>query len=95
MTEFLLFILGLCLLLSLIAAILDSPAIGQRLPDGPHPWTFLGNPWLVNKLGRAPARAFRDLAEQYGDLTTLWLGKQPIVLVNSPSVAHELLQKVA
>ncbi|MCL7041124.1 hypothetical protein MKW94_029522, partial [Papaver nudicaule] len=65
----------------------DSSAKG--LPPGPKPWPIVGN---LLQLGEKPHSQFAQLAETYGDLFTLRLGTQTVVVANTPLAASEVLK---
>jgi hypothetical protein len=77
-----------------IASLHITLAPVHSLPHGPPQVPLFGNLVSILNLSTAPARTCRDLAQRYGDMATLWLGKQPIILINSHRVAHDLLQRL-
>nr|I3V6B1.1 RecName: Full=(S)-N-methylcoclaurine 3'-hydroxylase-like protein; AltName: Full=Cytochrome P450 80BX [Papaver somniferum]AFK73713.1 cytochrome P450 [Papaver somniferum] len=59
------------------------------LPPGPKPWPIVGN---LLQLGEKPHSQFAQLAETYGDLFTLKLGTQTVVVASTPLAASEVLK---
>ena len=66
----------------------------SSLPNGPSPVPILGNIWTVHMLNVSPGQTCLNLRRRYGDLATLWLGSWPVIFINGPQAAYELLQKV-
>uniref|UniRef100_J3N172 Cytochrome P450 n=1 Tax=Oryza brachyantha TaxID=4533 RepID=J3N172_ORYBR len=62
----------------------------RRLPPGPRPLPFIGS---LHLLGENPHRSLAGLAKKYGPLMSLRLGAVTTVVVSSPEVAREFLQK--
>ncbi|KAK9141094.1 hypothetical protein Scep_010775 [Stephania cephalantha] len=62
----------------------------KGLPPGPKPWPIVGN---LLQLGDKPHAQFAQLAETYGgDLFSLKLGSQTVVVASSPSAATQVLK---
>ncbi|KAG9447463.1 hypothetical protein H6P81_013591 [Aristolochia fimbriata] len=61
----------------------------KGLPPGPYPWPILGN---LLQLGDMPHAKLATLARTYGDLFTLKLGAQTVVVASSPAAAAEVLK---
>lgn len=61
-----------------------------RLPPGPYPFPVIGN---IFQLGQNPNQSLTKLAKTYGPLMSLKLGSNTTVVVSSPAVAREVLQK--
>nr|CAB3499871.1 unnamed protein product [Digitaria exilis] len=80
------------LILSLIAVyLLDLFAHARRgLPPGPRPLPLIGS---LHLLGDQPHRSLARLAKIHGPLMSLRLGSVTTVVVSSPEVAREFLQK--
>lgn len=80
------------LIASLLAvSFLDLLAHPRRgLPPGPRPLPLVGN---LHLLGDQPHRSLAGLAKLYGPLMSLRLGTVTTVVVSSPEVAREFLQK--
>uniref|UniRef100_A0ACD5VC25 Uncharacterized protein n=1 Tax=Avena sativa TaxID=4498 RepID=A0ACD5VC25_AVESA len=62
----------------------------RRLPPGPIPLPLIGSLHLI---GDQPHRSLARLARTHGPLMSLRLGAVTTVIVSSPDVARELLQK--
>jgi cytochrome P450 len=80
------------LIASLLAVcFLDLLAHPRRgLPPGPRPLPLVGN---LHLLGDQPHRSLAGLAKLYGPLMSLRLGTVTTVVVSSPEVARDFLQK--
>ncbi|OVA16215.1 Cytochrome P450 [Macleaya cordata] len=61
----------------------------KGLPPGPKPWPIVGN---LLQLGDKPHSQFAELAQTYGDLFTLRMGTQTVVVASTPSAATEILK---
>ncbi|XP_038907013.1 flavonoid 3'-monooxygenase CYP75B137-like [Benincasa hispida] len=84
-----------CFLFTLLAAfllIIFYVKLSRRrlqLPPGPHGVPLLGNlPFLDPELHTY----FTKLGKKYGSIVKLQLGRKICIIVNSPSVAHEVLK---
>nr|WHP37780.1 linalool 8-hydroxylase CYP76T1 [Camellia sinensis] len=64
-----------------------APAL---LPPGPNPFPIIGN---TLALGKRPHESLSNLSKIYGPLMYLMLGTIKTVVVSSPSIAKEVLQK--
>lgn len=62
----------------------------RRLPPGPFPLPIVGN---MLHLGRRPYESFARLSKKYGPLMSIHLGNFYAVVVSSPEMAKEILQK--
>nr|CAB3467831.1 unnamed protein product [Digitaria exilis] len=80
------------LVVSLLSVyILDLLIHSRRgLPPGPRPLPLIGN---LHLLGSQPHRSLASLAKIHGPLMSLRLGAVTTVVVSSPEVAREFLQK--
>lgn len=80
------------LLISLLSVyLLDLLAHARRhLPPGPRPLPLIGS---LHLLGDQPHRSLARLAKTHGPLMSLRLGAVTTVVVSSPDVAREFLQK--
>ncbi|KAG8094785.1 hypothetical protein GUJ93_ZPchr0012g18802 [Zizania palustris] len=80
------------LLVSLLSVyLLDLLAHYRRqLPPGPRPLPLIGS---LHLLGIQPHRSLASLAKTYGSLMSIRLGTVTTVVVSSPEVAREFLQK--
>ncbi|CAK9134352.1 unnamed protein product [Ilex paraguariensis] len=61
-----------------------------RLPPGPYPFPIIGN---IFQLGHKPHHSLTILSKTYGPLMSLQLGSITTVVVSSPKMAKEVLQK--
>ncbi|KAI3927030.1 hypothetical protein MKW92_052135 [Papaver armeniacum] len=61
----------------------------KGLPPGPKPWPIVGN---LLQLSEKPHSQFAQLAETYGDLFTLKLGTETVVVASTPLAAREVLK---
>lgn len=64
----------------------------SRLPLGPKPLPWIGNASAFRGFTVCPRKTLQDMTK-YGDMATLWLGSWPTIVINSPRVAYDLLQK--
>ncbi|KAM0935065.1 putative geraniol 8-hydroxylase [Dioscorea sansibarensis] len=64
---------------------------GRTLPPGPRPLPIVGN--LHQLLNGMPHRCLARLAEKYGPIMTLRLGQTTTLVISSPDMAREVLQK--
>ncbi|KAF5182006.1 Cytochrome p450 [Thalictrum thalictroides] len=62
----------------------------SKLPPGPFPLPIVGS---LFKLGNKPHKSLAELAKIYGPLMTLKLGTVTTIVVSSPTMAKEVLQK--
>ncbi|KAL3810173.1 hypothetical protein ACJIZ3_000047 [Penstemon smallii] len=62
----------------------------SKLPPGPYPFPIIGN---ILQLGRNPHQLLAKLSSTYGPLMSLHLGSMYTVVVSSPEMAKEILQK--
>ncbi|KAI8026413.1 Cytochrome P450 76T24 [Camellia lanceoleosa] len=60
------------------------------LPPGPNPFPIIGN---ILALGKRPHESLSNLSKIYGPLMYLMLGTIKTIVVSSPSIAKEVLQK--
>ncbi|KAH6787251.1 hypothetical protein C2S52_006803 [Perilla frutescens var. hirtella] len=62
----------------------------RKLPPGPFPLPVVGN---LLDLGRRPHDSLTELSRKYGPLMSIHLGSLYTVVVSSPEMAKEILQK--
>jgi len=67
--------------------------VRSHLPPGPTPLPVIGNLIDFAKFKTKTAEETAILAEKWGDMVTLFLGSTPCVVVNSPALASELMDK--
>lgn len=81
--------------LSLLAAV---PAVTliydivtwMRMPPGPTPLPFIGNKLQLPR--SSPWIQFQEWSRKYGPIYTIFIGRQPTVIISDPTVASELLE---
>ncbi|KAI3956365.1 hypothetical protein MKW92_033068 [Papaver armeniacum] len=61
----------------------------KGLPPGPKPWPIVGN---LLQLSEKPHSQFAQLAKTYGDIFTLKLGTETVVVASTPLAASEILK---
>ncbi|XP_059456103.1 cytochrome P450 76T24-like [Corylus avellana] len=62
-----------------------------RLPPGPKPFPIIGN--ILELIGNQPHIAVSKLSKTYGPLMTLKFGSITTIIISSPDLAKEVLQK--
>lgn len=62
----------------------------QKLPPGPCPLPIIGN---IHKLGKHPHKSLSNLAQVYGPVMLLKLGRVTTIVISSSSTAQQVLQK--
>jgi len=62
----------------------------KNLPPGPPTIPIIGN---LHHLKHPLHRTFTTLSQKYGDIFSLWFGSRLVVVVSSPSLAHECFTK--
>ncbi|KAF2113997.1 cytochrome P450 [Lophiotrema nucula] len=62
-----------------------------RMPPGPTPLPFIGNKLQLPK--SQPWIQFEKWSKVYGPIFTIWIGRQPTVVVSDPVIAVDLLEK--
>ncbi|XP_050238458.1 inactive cytochrome P450 76AD1-like [Mercurialis annua] len=82
----------LLILLTISSCIfLTSAVLGRKsLPPGPRPIPIIGN---LLQLGSNPHCALANLSKTFGPLMALKLGCMTTMVVSSPNIAREVLQK--
>lgn len=66
----------------------------QKYPNGPWRWPILGNLVEFKSLKARPDQELLRIAKTYGEMCMLWFGSNPVLIVNSPKVAKEMMDKV-
>lgn len=61
-----------------------------RMPPGPTPLPFIGNKLQLPQ--SKPWIQFQEWSKKYGPIFTVWIGRQPTVVISDPAVATELLE---
>ncbi|XAR70380.1 Geraniol 8-hydroxylase [Bertholletia excelsa] len=62
----------------------------RKLPPGPAPFPVIGN---LHQLGDKPHQSLAELAKTYGPILSLKQGQLTTVVISSPTLAKEILQK--
>nr|UXG91340.1 miltiradiene/abietatriene hydroxylase [Callicarpa americana] len=62
----------------------------KKLPPGPYPYPIVGN---MLQLGQKPHQSLAKLSKTYGPLMSIHLGSLYTVIVSSPEMAREVMQK--
>lgn len=60
----------------------------RKLPPGPFPWPIIGN---IPSVGTHPHQTYVEMAKQYGDIFTLYIGSARLVVVTNSALAKEVL----
>ena len=66
----------------------------KRYSDGPRPLGIFGNVVLLRRLQFYPDQVLINIARIWGDTCLLWAARYPMLIVNKPQVAKELLVDV-
>lgn len=74
----------------LTATLYRRKSATSRLPPGPYPFPIIGN---IFQLGSHPHQTLTNLSQTYGPLMSLKLGTVTTIVVSSPKIAKEMLQK--
>ena len=88
-------------LLIALAWALASPKMKRKVwrnvkyPDGPQSLPILGNIFFFSALRKRPDQELLRLARKYGEICMLWFGSNPVIVVSSPKLAKELMDKVS
>ncbi|XP_015087518.1 geraniol 8-hydroxylase-like [Solanum pennellii] len=80
----------ICVLLLLAWTSIRVPN-NKKLPPGPIPLPLIGN--LHNIFGASPHKSMERLANKYGPILSLKLGRLPTVVISSSTVAKEAVKK--
>ncbi|KAL1812599.1 hypothetical protein ACET3Z_022664 [Daucus carota] len=82
----------LCILLAFSVFLLRRNHVNavQKLPPGPSPLPVIGN---IHNLGKHPHKSLANLAQVYGPIMSLKLGRITTIVISSPTAAREVLQK--
>lgn len=63
-------------------------------PDGPTPLGIFGNFFTLKRLQHSPDRELMVMSRVWGNTCMVWAARYPILIVNKPQVAKELLVDV-
>ncbi|KAI3460194.1 hypothetical protein Pfo_016857 [Paulownia fortunei] len=91
--DFVPFLFLLCILLWTCFHVLTSilrPRRPAKLPPGPPPLPIIGN---ILQFGQNPHQSLAKLSKNYGPLMHLKLGSMDTIVVSSPELAKQVLQK--
>ncbi|KAI9180752.1 hypothetical protein LWI28_007844 [Acer negundo] len=92
--DYLLLLLGISFVLACIHFLTKSIGATKfgpvNLPPGPRPFLVIGN---ILKLGNKPHQALAELSKTYGPIMSLKVGSITTIVISSPQVAKEALQK--
>ncbi|KAL2552127.1 Cytochrome [Forsythia ovata] len=88
--DFLTIVLGLLFALTFIQAFRAISTRGKNMPPGPAPLPIIGN---LHLLGDQPHKSLSQLAKIYGPIMGLRFGSITTVVITSPALAKEVLQK--
>jgi len=67
---------------------------GKQYPNGPKPIPIFGNIFSFSALKTSPDQELLRIARKYGSICMLWFGSSPVIIVSSPKVAKDLMDKV-
>ncbi|KAK1810377.1 hypothetical protein LTR12_015257 [Friedmanniomyces endolithicus] len=62
-----------------------------RLPPGPTPLPFIGN--KLDIPSSQPWLQFEKWSKQYGPVFTLWIGRNPTLIISDPHIAVDLMEQ--
>ena len=66
----------------------------RRLPPGPFPWPLVGNHFQIPK--ERPWIAWEKWSQDYyGPMMTIWIGREPRIIISDAWVASDLMEKRA
>ncbi|TXG46382.1 hypothetical protein EZV62_028110 [Acer yangbiense] len=92
--DYLLLLLGISFVLACIHFLTKSLGATKfgpvNLPPGLRPFPVIGN---ILQLGKKPHQALAELSKTYGPIMSLKLGSITTIVISSPQVAKEALQK--
>nr|XP_017258817.1 PREDICTED: geraniol 8-hydroxylase-like [Daucus carota subsp. sativus] len=85
-------ITGICILLAftVFSVARKRAKTPQQLPPGPNPLPIIGN---IHKLGKHPHKSLAKLAQVYGPIMRLKLGRINTIVISSSITARQVLQK--
>ena len=66
----------------------------HRYPQGPRPLPIFGNVGFLKNLHTDPDRQLLQLRDRWGSMCMLWYGSSPVIIVNGPKAAREMLNEV-
>lgn len=87
-------IFGIAAGLSLLFIISTFQRSRHRYPQGPRPFPVLGNVGFLKNLHADPDRQLLRLRDRWGTMCMLWYGSSPVIILNGPKAAREMLNEV-
>lgn len=88
--EVILAVLSLMLAFAFFKSLLSFPNRGKKLPPGPYQLPLIGN---LAKLGKLPHQSLAKLAQIYGPIMHLKMGRINTIVISSSTIAQQVLQK--
>ncbi|KIN03249.1 hypothetical protein OIDMADRAFT_120288 [Oidiodendron maius Zn] len=64
----------------------------SKYPAGPRPLGLVGNVSTFLKLLSEPDKELLRIRQRWGSICMLWYGSSPVIIINTPKAAKELLQ---
>ena len=65
-----------------------------KYPTGPQTLPLIGNYFSLAKLQANPEKELVRLKNKYGEICMLWFGSSPVIILSSPRIAKELMDRV-
>jgi hypothetical protein len=66
----------------------------KMYPPGPRPLYMFGNIISFSNLLKDPGKGLKEIASKYNKICIFWIGARPVLLINDPIAAKDLLEKV-
>lgn len=88
--EVMLTVFFLMLAFAFVKSLFSFPNRGKKLPPGPFKLPIIGN---LAQLGELPHQSLAKLAQIYGPIMHLKLGHVNTIVISSPVIAQQVLQK--
>ena len=79
----------------LLLFIIPSFTDRSRYPNGPRPLGLLGNVLTFITLQSEPDKELTRIRHRWGNICMLWHGSGPVIIINTPKAAKELLNDVS
>jgi hypothetical protein len=80
--------------IALLAFVAPSFRDRSKYPNGPMPLGMLGTVSTLLRLQSDPDKELLRLRERWGNICMLWFGSGPVIIINTPKAAKELLNDV-
>ncbi|KAK1359997.1 Geraniol 8-hydroxylase [Heracleum sosnowskyi] len=90
MEIFIISLLCIFLAFSLLSIQRNRGKAVEKLPPGPNPLPIIGN---IHQLGKQPHKSVAKLAQVYGPIMRLELGRKTTIVISSSTAARQVLQK--